>query len=89
MVWRVSEVKRCFRHLQEQSDKAVAESQLKIRQLETELADAKNKLGSAHSLKDEQGQLVHNLKQDINTLKKNLAQLEKEKDDVLVRCTVW
>lgn len=70
--------------MQEQSDRAVSESQSKIRQLETELSDANSKLGSVHSFREEQGQVVHNLKQDINTLKKNLTQLEKEKDDILV-----
>lgn len=49
-----------------------------------ELAEAKSKLGSVNSHKEEQGQLVINLKQDINILKRNLTQLEKEKDDLLV-----
>lgn len=73
-----------FRTLQEQSDRSVSEAQNKIRQLENELLEAKSKLGSVNNFREEQGQEVINLKQDINTLKKNLAQLEKEKDDLLV-----
>lgn len=86
ILWRlfVCYWKRYCRNLQEHSDKAVAESQTKIRQLEHELSDARSRLGSEHSVREEQGQLVINLKQDLNTLKRNLVQLEKEKDDVLV-----
>lgn len=75
-----------FRSLHEQSDRAVSEAQNRIRQLENELAEARGRLGSVHSTRDEQGQQVINLKQDINTLKRNLAQLESEKDEVLVCC---
>lgn len=79
---------RNFRSLHEQSDRAVAEAQNRIRQLENELAEARGRLGSVHSTRDEQGQQVITLKQDMNTLKRNLTQLESEKDELLVRCHI-
>lgn len=73
--------------MQEQSDRAVLDSQNKIRQLEAQLADTKNRLEAAQSSRDEQGQLIINLKHDINSLKRNLTQLEEEKDEILVGTT--
>lgn len=74
-----------FRNLQEQSDRGISEAHNKIRQLETELFEARGRLDSVHNIREEHGQQVINLKQDINTLKKNLTQLENEKDELLVR----
>lgn len=76
-----------FRNLHEQCDKTLSEAQSRIRQLENELSQATSRVSSVDRFKGEQERLVSDLREDISVLKKNLVQLEREKDDFLVN--IW
>lgn len=73
-----------FRTLHEQTDRALADSQAKVRQLESALVDTQDKIGVVDKDKGQLDQEIATLKQDIVALKRNLAQLDQEKDSLLV-----
>lgn len=68
----------------DQTDRALADSQGQIRQLEMELANAQDRNRKLDKERGALDQEVAALKEDILIMKGNLAQLDQEKDALLV-----
>lgn len=70
--------------LHDQTDRALADSQGQIRQLEIELANSQDRIRNIDKERGKLDQEVAMLKQDILIMKGNLAQLDQEKDALVV-----
>lgn len=70
--------------MHEQTDRALADSQGQVRQLEAELTNAQERIRSLEKERGGSDQEVNSLKQDVLMMKGSLAQLDQEKDKLLV-----
>ncbi|KAF2883200.1 hypothetical protein ILUMI_22975 [Ignelater luminosus] len=70
--------------LQEQTDKALADSQGQISQLEAELEKSQGRVRSLEKDRSGLSEEVISLKSDVKLMKGNLAQIDQEKDGLLM-----
>lgn len=71
-----------FRSLHEQTDKALADTQGQLTQVEIELSKAQERIKMFE--KGKQNEEIADLKKNIVTLRDNLLQMDREKDSLLV-----
>jgi hypothetical protein len=76
----------CFhRSLQEQTDRALADSQGQLVQVEMELSNAQERVRQLEKDRAGLDRDVVNLKNEVSVMRSSLAQVDQEKDGLLVR----